>query len=79
MTEVKVDCSRTELPPFVLRTTTVTSLTGDPCAAVHAAEGVLIAEQLYSTNVSTRYDLPSGPVFVCVGRQDGSVLTQPVT
>jgi len=74
--EVKADCSRTETGVFVPSpvlaadavTTTVTVFTGDG-SPVPQLSGEMVSVsvetgQLYSMNVSIRYDLPSGPVFV---------------
>jgi hypothetical protein len=58
VTEVKVDCSRTVLPPLVLRTTTLTSLTGRGSPEPHVNGEMLrvsvVIGQLYLMNVSTR-------------------------
>jgi hypothetical protein len=59
VTAVKVDCSRTVLPPLVLRTTTLTSLTGRGSPDPHVNDGEMVSVsvvigQLYLMNVSTR-------------------------
>jgi hypothetical protein len=78
----KVDSSRTDWVKRELRTTTVTTLTGRGCPEPHVSDGDVLSvpvTQLYLTNVSRRYELPSGPVFVCVGKQEASVVAHPVT
>jgi hypothetical protein len=57
--EEKLDCSRTHVPPVLLRTTTVTSLSGAGSPVPHDSEGEVVnvsveIGQLYSTKVSTR-------------------------